>query len=233
MRFPLLWKKMKNFGRMNSMQDSMRERPKVRAESELLRPTASVTPYVIEDTGRGERVIDIYSRLLKDRIIFIGTEITDHVANVVVAQLLFLKMEDSKKDIHIYLNSPGGYISAGLAIYDTMQYLGCNINTYCIGQAASMGALLLAAGTKGKRFALPNSRIMIHQPSGGIGGTSADIALQAKEIIHMKTRLAEILAYCCNKTIEKIKEDSERDYYMSPEEAVRYGLADEVLIPKK
>jgi ATP-dependent Clp protease, protease subunit len=176
--------------------------------------------------------MDIYSRLLKDRIIFIGTEIDDHIANVIVAQLLFLKMEDPKKDIHLYINSPGGVISAGLAIYDTMQYLGCNINTYCIGQAASMAALLLAAGTKGRRFALPNSRIMIHQPHGGIAGTSADIALQAKEIIHAKNRLAEILARCCDKTIQKIKEDSERDYFMSAEESVRYGLTDEVLIPK-
>lgn len=196
------------------------------------RPTASVTPYVIEDTGRGERVMDIYSRLLKDRIIFIGTEITDHVANVVVAQLLFLKMEDPKKDVHLYINSPGGYISAGLAIYDTMQYLGCNVNTYCIGMAASMGALLLGAGTKGRRYALPNSRIMIHQPSGGISGTSVEVALQAKEIIYMKTRTAEILAKSTGQTVEKIKEDSERDYYMSAEESVLYGLTDEVLVPK-
>lgn len=197
------------------------------------RSTASVTPYVIEDTGRGERVMDIYSRLLKDRIIFLGTEINDHVANVVIAELLFLKMEDPKKDIHLYINSPGGYISAGLAIYDTMQFVGCNINTYCIGQAASMAALLLAAGTKGKRYALPNSRVMIHQPSGGITGTSADIALQAKEIIYLKTRLAEIMAHCCGKTIDKIKDDSERDFYMSAEEALKYGLVDEVLVPKK
>jgi len=195
------------------------------------RPKA-VTPYVIEDTGRGERVLDIYSRLLKDRIIFIGTEIDDHIANVVVAQLLFLKMEDPKKDVHLYINSPGGIISAGLAIYDTMQYLGCNVNTYCIGQAASMGALLLAAGTKGKRFALPNSRIMIHQPSGGIGGTSADIALQAREIIHAKTRLTEILAKLCNQPIEKIRDDSERDFFLSAEESVIYGITDEVLQPK-
>ena len=197
----------------------------------MQRPKA-LTPYVIEDTGRGERSMDIYSRLLKDRIIFIGTEIDDHIANVVVAQLLFLKMEDPKKDIHIYINSPGGLISAGLAIYDTMQYLGCSINTYCIGQAASMGALLLAAGTKGKRFALPNSRVMIHQPSGGIGGTSADIALQAKEIIHMKNRLAEILANLCSQPLQKVRDDSERDYYMSAEESVTYGICDEVLIPK-
>ena len=192
-----------------------------------------LTPYVIEDTGRGERSMDIYSRLLKDRIIFIGTEIDDHVANVIVAQLLFLKMEDPKKAIHMYINSPGGVITSGLAVYDTMQYLGCAINTYCIGQAASMGALLLAAGTPGKRFALPNSRIMIHQPQGGIGGTQADIALQAKEIITLKKRLAEIMAGCTKQPIDKIVTDSERDFYMGPEEAKEYGLIDEVVIPRQ
>lgn len=197
------------------------------------RPQASLTPYVIEDTGRGERSMDIYSRLLKDRIIFIGTEITDHVANVVVAQLLFLRMEDPKKDIHIYINSLGGYITAGLAIYDTLQWLGCNINTYCIGQASSMGALLLTAGTKGKRFALPNSRIMIHQPYGGIGGTQADIALQAKEILILKKRLHTIMAEHTGQTIEKIATDSERDFYMSATEAKDYGLIDEVVHPKR
>ena len=169
------------------------------------RPALSLTPYVIEDTGRGERSMDIYSRLLKDRIIFIGTEITDQVANVVVAQLLFLKMEDPKKDVHIYINSLGGYITSGLAIYDTMQYLGCNVNTYCIGQASSMGALLLTAGTKGKRFALPNSRIMIHQPYGGVGGTSADVALQAKEILELKKRLNQIMSDCTGQTLERIQ----------------------------
>lgn len=197
------------------------------------RPEASLTPYVIEDTGRGERSMDIYSRLLKDRIIFIGTEITDHVANVVVAQLLFLKMEDPKKDIHIYINSLGGYITSGSAIYDTMQYLGCNINTYCIGQAASMGALLLTAGTKGKRFALPNSRIMIHQPYGGVGGSSADVALQAKEILELKKLLNKIMADCTGKSEEKISIDSERDFYMGSYEAKEYGLIDDVIIPKK
>lgn len=191
------------------------------------------TPYVIEDTGRGERVMDIYSRLLKDRIIFIGTGIDDHIANVVVAQLLFLKMEDPKKDIHLYLNSPGGYLTAGLAIYDTMQYLGCNVNTYCIGQVASMGAVLFSAGTKGRRFVLPNSRIMMHQPSGGMGGTAADMALQAKEIIFQKQRLNEILSKNTGQSIERIREDSERDFFLSAEEAVAYGIADEVLIPKK
>lgn len=197
------------------------------------RPLNSLTPYVIEDTGRGERSMDIYSRLLKDRIIFIGTDITDHVANVVVAQLLFLKMEDPKKDVHIYINSMGGYINAGLAIYDTMRWLGCNVNTYCIGQASSMGALLLTAGTKGRRYALPNSRIMIHQPSGGVGGTAADISLQAKEILYIKKRLHEIIAECTGQTVERIAADSERDFYMSPIEAKEYGLIDEVVEPKK
>jgi ATP-dependent Clp protease protease subunit len=193
----------------------------------------SLTPYVIEDTGRGERVLDIYSRLLKDRIIFLGTEISDAIANVVVAQLLFLKMEDPKKDVHLYINSPGGAVTAGLAIYDTMKSLHCDINTYCIGQAASMGSLLLAAGTKGKRFMLPNSRAMIHQPWGGIGGTSADIAVQAKEIIYMKRRLATILSECCSQPLEKILLDTERDFFMSAEEAVAYGLTDLILENKK
>ena len=198
------------------------------------RPQASLTPYVIEEVpGRGERSMDIYSRLLKDRIIFIGTEITDIVANVVVAQLLFLKMEDPKKDVHIYINSVGGYITAGLAIYDTLQWLGCNINTYCIGQASSMGALLLTAGTKGHRFALPNSRIMIHQPYGGVGGTSADIAIQAKQMIYMKACVNRIMAEKTGQSIEKITLDSERDFYMSPQEAKEYGLIDEVVFPKK
>ncbi len=151
-------------------------------------------PYVIEDTGKGERAMDIFSRLLKDRIVFIGTEINDQIANTVIAQLLFLRAEDPKKDISVYINSPGGYITAGLAIYDTMRFMGYDINTYCLGQAASMAALLLAAGTKGKRFALPNSRIMIHQPSGGVGGTSSDILLQAKEILELKKMCAQIMA---------------------------------------
>lgn len=185
-------------------------------------------PYVIEDTGRGERAMDIYSRLLKDRIVFIGTEINDQVANTVIAQLLFLRAEDPKKDINLYINSPGGLITAGLAIYDTMRFMGYDINTYCLGQAASMAALLLAAGTKGKRFALPNSRIMIHQPSGGIGGTSADIALQAKEILQLKRMCAQIMADLSGQSLAKIMEDSERDYYMNPEEAVTYGFIDKV-----
>jgi ATP-dependent Clp protease protease subunit len=189
----------------------------------------SLTPYVIEDTGRGERSMDIYSRLLKDRIVFIGTEIDDHIANVVVAQLLFLKMEDPKKNISLYINSPGGLITSGLAIYDTMKYLGCEIHTYCIGQAASMGALLLTAGTKGKRHALPHSRMMIHQPHGGVGGTSADIALQAKEIIKLKSTLNKILSECTGQDVEKIVRDADRDYFMSAEEAKEYGLIDVVI----
>ncbi len=189
-------------------------------------------PYVTEDTGRGERTTDIYSRLLKDRIIFIGSEINDSVANSVVAQLIFLKADDPKKDIHIYINSPGGVISSGLAIYDTMQFLGCDINTYCIGQAASMASFLLAAGTKGKRFALPHSRLMIHQPSGGVGGTSADIHLQAQEIIFLKRLCAEIMAKHTGKPLEKIVEDSERDYYMNPKQALDYGIIDKVMEPR-
>lgn len=185
-------------------------------------------PYVIEDTGRGERAMDIYSRLLKDRIVFIGTQIDDAVANTVIAQLLFLRAEDPKKDVNVYVNSPGGYINAGLAIYDTMKFMGYDINTYCLGQAASMGALLLAAGTKGKRYALPNSRIMIHQPSGGVTGTSADIKLQAQEILILKQMCAKILSEVTDKPIAKLIEDSERDFYMSPEEAVKYGLIDKI-----
>ncbi len=191
------------------------------------------TPYVTEDTGRGERTTDIYSRLLKDRIIFIGSEINDHVANSVVAQLIFLRAEDPKKDIHMYINSPGGIISAGLAIYDTMCFLGCDINTYCIGQAASMGCLLMTAGTKGKRYALPHARLMIHQPSGGVGGTTADIYVQAQEIIAMKKMCAEIIAHHTGQPIAKVIHDSERDYYMNPLQAIDYGIVDKVLTSAK
>jgi len=187
-------------------------------------------PYVIEDTGRGERAMDIFSRLLKDRIIFIGTEINDSLANTVIAQLLFLRAEDPKKDVHMYINSPGGVITSGLAIYDTMRFMSYDINTYCLGQAASMGALLLAAGTKGKRFALPNSRIMIHQPSGGVTGTSSDIALQAKEILVLKKLCAAIKAELTGKSVEQVLEDSERDFFMSPEEAKNYGLIDKITV---
>jgi ATP-dependent Clp protease, protease subunit len=185
-------------------------------------------PYVIEDTGRGERAMDIFSRLLKDRIVFIGTEINDAVANTVIAQLLFLRADDPKKDVNVYINSPGGMITAGLAIYDTMRFMGYDINTYCLGQAASMGALLLSAGTKGKRFALPNSRIMIHQPSGGIMGTSADIALQAQEIIILKKMCEQVMSEMTGQPLEKIHEDTNRDYFMNAQDAVTYGLIDKI-----
>jgi ATP-dependent Clp protease protease subunit len=192
-----------------------------------------LTPYVVEDTGRGERSMDIYSRLLKDRIVFIGSEINDQVANAVIAQLIFLRAEDPKKEVNIYLHSPGGVISSGLAIYDTMLYLGCDINTYCIGLCASMAALLLSAGTKGKRFALPHSRIMIHQPFGGVGGTSADINLQAAEILKQKRMCATIISKHTHQPLEKVMEDSERDFFMSPLEAMEYGLIDKVLEPNR
>ncbi len=185
-------------------------------------------PYVIEDTGRGERAMDIFSRLLKDRIVFIGTDINDVVANTVIAQLLFLRAEDPKKDVHMYINSPGGIISSGLAIFDTMQFMTYDINTYCLGQAASMAALILAAGTKGKRFALPNSRIMIHQPSGGVTGSSSDIALQAKEILFLKQLCAKIKSNLTGQPLQKVLEDSERDFFMGPEEACAYGLIDKI-----
>ena len=186
-------------------------------------------PTVIEQTGRGERAYDIYSRLLKDRIIFLGTAIDDHVANIITAQLLFLQSEDSGKDISIYINSPGGSVTAGLAIYDTIQFLKCDVTTYCIGQAASMGAVLLAAGTKGKRFALPNARIMIHQPWGGVQGQASDISIQAKEILHTRDRLNEILALHTGKTTEAIAKDTDRDFFMSAGEARDYGLVDDVV----
>lgn len=192
-----------------------------------------LTPYVVEDTGRGERSMDIYSRLLKDRIVFIGSEINDQVANAVIAQLIFLRAEDPKKEVNVYLHSPGGIISSGLAIYDTMLYLGCDINTYCIGLCASMAALLLAAGTKGKRYALPHSRIMIHQPFGGVGGTSSDINLQAQEILKQKRMCAAIISKHTNRPLEKVLDDSERDFYMSPLEALEYGIIDKVLEPAR
>jgi ATP-dependent Clp protease, protease subunit len=186
-------------------------------------------PYVVEQTGRGERSYDIYSRLLKDRIIFLGTAIDDGVANSIIAQLLFLQMEDGKKDISIYINSPGGSVTAGLAIYDTMQFLTCAVNTYCIGMAASMGAVLLAAGTKGKRFALPNSDIMIHQVSGGAQGTASDVERTVEYMFKLKKRLIKLLAHHTGKDEEQVKFDSDRDYYMSAEEAQAYGLVDEVV----
>lgn len=193
----------------------------------------SIVPIVIEQTGRTERVYDIYSRLLKDRIIFIGTEINDQVANVVIAQLLFLQTEDPDKDIHIYINSPGGMVSSGLAIYDTMQYVKPDIATYCIGQASSMACILLAAGTKGKRFALPHSRVMIHQPIGGFYGQASDVEIHAREILKMKDLLNKILAKHTGQPIERIQKDTERDFFMSAEEAKEYGIIDEVISPIK
>ena len=186
-------------------------------------------PIVLENTGRGERSMDIYSRLLKDRIIFIGTPIDDMVANLVIAQLLFLQMEEPKKDVHLYINSPGGVVTGGMAIYDTMNFLQCDVVTYCIGMAASMSTVLLAAGTKGKRFALPNSRVMIHQPSGGAGGQTADIAIAAKEILRWRKTLNETIAKHTGKTAEQIATDSDRDYYLSAEEAKAYGIVDHVV----
>ena len=187
-------------------------------------------PIVLENTGRGERSMDIYSRLLKDRIIFIGTPIDDQVANLVIAQMLFLQMEDAKKDIHLYINSPGGVVTGGMAIYDTMNFLQCDIVTYCVGMAASMGTVLLAAGTKGKRFALPNSRVMIHQPSGGAGGQAADIAIAAREILRWRRTLNETLARHTGKPADQIARDSDRDYYMSAQEAKDYGIVDHVVV---
>jgi ATP-dependent Clp protease protease subunit len=189
----------------------------------------SIIPIVIEQTGRSERAYDIYSRLLKDRIIFVGTIIDDYIANMVIAQLLFLQTEDPEKDIHLYINTPGGIVSSGLAIYDTMQYVKPGIATYCIGQAASMGALLLAAGTKGKRFALPNSRIMLHQPMGGFQGQATDIEIHAREILRMKETLNKILATHTGQSLEKIQADTDRDFFMSGDEAKEYGIVDEVI----
>jgi len=189
-------------------------------------------PIVLENTGRGERSMDIYSRLLKDRIVFIGSPIDDGVANVVIAQMLFLQMEDPKKDIHLYINSPGGVVTGGMAIYDTMNFLQCDVVTYCIGQAASMATVLLAAGAKGKRFALPNARIMIHQPTGGASGQTADIAIQAKEILRWRKTLNEILASHTGKDAEQIGKDSDRDHYMSAQEAMTYGIVDKVVEAK-
>lgn len=204
------------------------------SSSELIHPPQNMLiPMVIEQTGRGERSYDIYSRLLKDRIIFIGTPIDDHVANLVIAQLLFLQMEDAKKDINIYINSPGGSVTAGLAIYDTMQFMTCDVTTYCLGMAASMGAVLLAAGTKGKRYALPNSDIMIHQVSGGARGPASDVERQVDYMFKLKKRLIRILGHHTGKSFEQVERDSDRDYYMSAEEAKAYGLVDEVVKSRK
>ena len=188
-----------------------------------------LVPMVIETTSKGERAYDIYSRLLKDRIIFIGTPIDDTIANLIIAQILFLQMEEPTKDINIYVNSPGGSVTAGLAIYDTMQFVKCDIATYCVGQAASMGAMLLTAGTKGKRYALPHARVMIHQPWGGAQGTASDIHIQATEILKMKKMLNEILAKHTEQPLERVEKDTDRDYFMSATESKEYGLVDEVI----
>lgn len=200
--------------------------------SKIISQTYMPLPYVYERDGRQERSWDIYSRLLKDRIIFLGTPIDDFVANAIVAQLLFLQMEDSKKDIHMYVNSPGGSITAGMAIYDTMKFMSCDVVTYCIGQAASMATVLLTAGTKGKRYALPNSRVMIHQPSGQATGQTSDISIAAKELLRWKKNLTNVLAECTGQSIEKIEKDSDRDFFMSAADAKTYGIVDEVIAKK-
>ena len=190
-------------------------------------------PNVTETSGRSEYRVDIYSRLLKDRIIFIGTPIDDMVANLVIAQLLYLQMEDAKKDIHLYINSPGGVVTGGMAIYDTMKFLQCDVQTFCIGMAASMSTVLLAAGTKGKRFALPNSRVMIHQPSGGAGGQAADITIAAREILRWRRTLSDVISRLTGKPQEQVERDSDRDYYMSAPEAKEYGIVDHVVSSTK
>lgn len=188
-----------------------------------------LVPMVIETTGRSERAYDIYSRLLKDRVIFIGTPIDDMVANLIIAQLLFLQMEDPEKDISVYINTPGGSVTSGLAVYDTIQFVKPDVNTYCVGQASSMGAVLLAAGRPGKRYALPHARIMIHQPWGGVQGQATDISIQAQEILKLRARLEEILAKHTKQPLEKIQKDTDRDFFMSSEEAKAYGIVDEVI----
>lgn len=192
-----------------------------------------LVPMVVEQSGRGERAYDIFSRLLKDRIIFIGTGIDDSVSNLIIAQLLFLQAEDAEKDISIYINSPGGSVTAGMAIYDTIQFLRCDVATYCVGQAASMGAILLTAGAKGKRYALPNARIMIHQPWGGVQGQASDISIQAQEILRLRDSLNGILAYHTGRTLKEIETDTDRDNFMSAAEACAYGLVDEVVESRK
>jgi len=193
----------------------------------------TLVPMVVEQTGRGERAYDIFSRLLKDRIIFVGTAIDDDISNLIIAQLLFLQAEDAEKEVSMYINSPGGSVTAGLAIYDTIQFLKCDVSTYCVGQASSMAAVLLSAGAKGKRFALPNARIMIHQPWGGVQGQAADISIQAKEILRLRDRLNAILAEHTGKSLETVTRDTDRDFFMSAEEAKSYGLVDEVLGGRK
>jgi len=192
----------------------------------------TLVPIVVEQSHRGERAYDIYSRLLKDRIIFIGTEINDDVANLVIAQMLFLESEDPEKDINLYINSPGGSVSAGMAIYDTMQYVKSSVSTICMGQASSMGAILLTAGEKGRRYSLPHARIMIHQPMGGFQGQASDIEIQTREILRLKETLNEILANHTGQPIERVTKDSDRDFFMTGKEAVEYGLVDEVVVRK-
>ncbi|MCM8778678.1 MAG: ATP-dependent Clp endopeptidase proteolytic subunit ClpP [Candidatus Omnitrophica bacterium] len=192
----------------------------------------TLVPIVVEQSPRGERAYDIFSRLLKDRIVFIGTPIDDTISNLVIAQMLFLQMEDADKDINVYINTPGGVVTAGLAIYDTMQFVKPDVATYCVGQASSMGALLLAAGTKGKRYALPHARIMIHQPWGGVKGAAIDIGIQAKEILRLRDKINELLAKHTGQPLEKVQKDTDRDYFMSAEEAKEYGLVDEVIVGK-
>ena len=200
-----------------------------------MQPKNELIPIVVEQTGRGERSYDIYSRLLKDRIVFIGGELEDQMANTIIAQLLFLQNENADADISMYINSPGGLITSGLAVYDVMQFVGCGVQTYCLGQAASMAAVLLAGGTKGKRFVLPNSRILIHQPMGGARGTATDIGIQAEEILRLRGRLNQILAHHTGQPLEKIEEDIDRDRFLGAEETVAYGLADQIIqsLPKK
>ena len=200
-----------------------------------MQPKNDLIPIVVEQTGRGERSYDIYSRLLKDRIVFIGGEIEDQMANTIIAQLLFLQNENADADISMYINSAGGLITSGLAVYDVMQFVGCGVQTYCLGQAASMAAVLLAGGTKGKRFVLPNSRILIHQPMGGARGTATDISIQAEEILRLRARLNQILAHHTGQKLEKIEEDVDRDRFLGADEAVAYGLADQIIqsLPKK
>jgi ATP-dependent Clp protease protease subunit len=193
----------------------------------------TLVPIVVEQTGRGERAYDIFSRLLKDRIIFIGSGINDDISNLIIAQLLFLQAEDAEKDISVYINSPGGSVTSGMAIYDTMQFIRCDVATYCVGQAASMGAVLLAAGTAGKRYALSNARIMIHQPWGGVQGQASDISIQAREILRLRDRINEILSHHTGKAVKTVSSDTDRDFFMSAQEAKDYGLVDEVVQTRK
>jgi len=209
---------------------SLTDKPsRLETDNTMSATSLNLVPMVVEQTARGERAYDIYSRLLKDRLVFIVGPVEDHMANLVVAQLLYLESENPNKDIHLYINSPGGVVSAGLSIYDTMQFINCDVSTICVGQAASMGALLLAGGTKGKRFALPHSRVMVHQPSAGYQGQATDISIHAEEVLELKRRLNEIMAKHTNQSIETIERDLERDNFMSAEAAVKYGLIDTVL----